>query len=314
MSDTPKSQIGAALDAPIPDVVAPIVGYRAWKWDTQGLHSLRGIDWPAGGHVTAECLASKFNWLSQRAYHAATNWGDGEADPPTRCNNSPSDPVPDDQPDLIHGEYGCGLYAYATLEDAWKNLHADSPNTTIIGEVELWGKVWPHEKGYRAEHARVKALYRTPNDDGKNVVEIADVLADHYGVEVKDMPLGQDQRVALEIEANDERHTRWMASYGSLFGNFGVIGGNQQLGGIASATHSTTSGVFAYPATLVSHDDDWEPEHLWKTKLVLLWLLAILALPFATTVVLGGWWGLAINFPVGVATGIHTGRTIWRNT
>jgi hypothetical protein len=70
---------------------------------------------------------------------------------------------------------GCGVYAYNEFERVLKSpLPSPLSSQIAVGEVYLWGQVYEYEHGYRAEFARVKALY------GSNL--IAQSLARIYGV------------------------------------------------------------------------------------------------------------------------------------
>lgn len=57
----------------------------------------------------------------------------------------------------------CGIYSHKTYEQAKKLVYYTSdkvsriPNT-VLGQVILWGDVYEHEKGYRAEYARIESL------------------------------------------------------------------------------------------------------------------------------------------------------------
>jgi len=49
---------------------------------------------------------------------------------------------------------GCGLHAYKTMERAKSEYHSLS-YSMAYGEVALWGEVYEHEWGYRAQYAKV---------------------------------------------------------------------------------------------------------------------------------------------------------------
>jgi hypothetical protein len=48
----------------------------------------------------------------------------------------------------------CGYYAYRSQQDAEHHQQGH-----VLGHVEMWGRIVQHERGYRAEHMRVKELY-----------------------------------------------------------------------------------------------------------------------------------------------------------
>lgn len=73
----------------------------------------------------------------------------------------------------------CGIYAYRSSHE--DELLPWLGNQQVIGEVALWGKVRIHERGYRAEWAKIKAIYTrsTLDDDQKSLRRRA---AETYGV------------------------------------------------------------------------------------------------------------------------------------
>lgn len=224
-----SDQIGEALEQPIPDVIEPIIGYRSWMWDDQGLHSQRDTDWRPGVVLKAECKSVIAMGGKVRLASTPTGQVEVKVDPPANpCATSPSDPWkpspeaeaercviatdPDhvplhDQKDPLHGEFGCGIYAYSTIEDAWANLHRISMTRFVLGEVQLWGRVWPHEHGYRAEFAKPVALYRPTRAYRPTIFgDPIDALAAHYRLEVKDLPLSEDERRRIAEKADEKYH------------------------------------------------------------------------------------------------------------
>jgi Bacterial regulatory proteins, luxR family len=119
----------------IPDGIRPIVGYRMWsyvltKWGSR-LHSLTcaGINscpWEgaARGWVVASCTRNRA--------HAA---------PAEHCT--------------------CGVYAVTTIPEMLRHgvpFERGDGVGTLMGRVELAGKIIEHENGYRAERARIAEL------------------------------------------------------------------------------------------------------------------------------------------------------------
>lgn len=59
---------------------------------------------------------------------------------------------------------GCGIYAMKTLDDltalAYRKAEAvDKDFMQVIARLNLWGRVYLHSKGYRAQKARIRELY-----------------------------------------------------------------------------------------------------------------------------------------------------------
>jgi hypothetical protein len=105
---------------------------------------------------------------------------------------------PTDPRDNVFHPYGsgCGIYAYKTLEDvAWdwplqgiyhRRGILPASVTELFGvwaEVSLWGKVFEHGRGYRAEFARVEALFSIKGA-GTLGPDMLEMIADYNGVPV----------------------------------------------------------------------------------------------------------------------------------
>ena len=113
---------------PVPDAIEPIRAWRVWAGSAMGdgtveLRSLtdaaRRTHWPVGEALHARCM---------RGRHPA---------PSAECS--------------------CGIYAHRSRGAAL--AHARATPGSIVGEVELWGRVIEHEHGYRSEYARIRTLW-----------------------------------------------------------------------------------------------------------------------------------------------------------
>jgi hypothetical protein len=138
-----------------PDLIEPIVGYRAWRFTT----SERAVQLlPVT--LIADDLGDENPWEGAwsvwvRASCLARDEGTHLA-PDEGCS--------------------CGFYATATPDAAayfTAMIHGrpyaddtDVSNGVVIGRVELAGKVIEHETGYRAERARIAELIPTTTDGG----------------------------------------------------------------------------------------------------------------------------------------------------
>jgi hypothetical protein len=72
----------------------------------------------------------------------------------------------------------CGIHAWD--RPRWSpNAHMGS-DTVVAGEVRLWGEVHIHEHGYRAEHAKIAALFTGDylSDTNRKRIEIASLTYD----------------------------------------------------------------------------------------------------------------------------------------
>ncbi|HEY1660108.1 MAG TPA: hypothetical protein VGG14_17285 [Candidatus Sulfotelmatobacter sp.] len=109
----------------VPDYISPIVAYRAWQLDANGLRSLSGEPWRPGQPLAAACRAS----VSRTTHHVHDA-------PQMNCT--------------------CGVYAAKSHADLRTAGYA---GFGIHGEVYLWGIVVEHELGWRAQYACPKNFF-----------------------------------------------------------------------------------------------------------------------------------------------------------
>lgn len=115
--------------AKMPDLVQPIVAWRAWKvgYAPDGKPQLEALGvsgvWPVKQPMSATCGAS-----CVMPKHAAPCKG---------CS--------------------CGMWAFKTRDTLLEA--ADGYGPVVLGEVYLWGKVVETESGYRAQYAYPKELW-----------------------------------------------------------------------------------------------------------------------------------------------------------
>jgi len=109
----------------VPDYISPVVAYRAWQLDANGLRSLSGEPWHPSRPLAASCRAS----VRRTAHHFH------EA-PEMNCT--------------------CGIYAAKSHADLRTAGYA---GFGIHGEVYLWGTVVEHELGWRAQYACPKNFF-----------------------------------------------------------------------------------------------------------------------------------------------------------
>lgn len=186
--------IGDSEEVEIPDLVEPIVAWRCFKVAgdsvTKYLASNNGTVWPPNGtgkrpqhdadFITATCTSL----ITKRIlFESRPSAYDRPLDHPIPCPPSMA---------ADHAGMGCGIYAFKDLEDMavefplWGMIQSGSfaglSEITIWGQVELWGKVYDHEKGYRAQHARIHKLFWVP---GYGLPRTAvEEMGENYGVPV----------------------------------------------------------------------------------------------------------------------------------
>jgi hypothetical protein len=111
-------------------IIEPVVGWRAWliraaaKIEHRQVTALwqQGIVWPSGQRLQAICTTGP-----RLAGH----------DDPAPCRH-----------------HTCGIYAWKQPDDVYV-----STRSTIIGEVNLWGRIIECRRGYRAQYAYPRRLY-----------------------------------------------------------------------------------------------------------------------------------------------------------
>jgi hypothetical protein len=141
-------------DVRIPDGIEPITAFRVWRGDLfLRLHSLNNeTQWEPGEWASAHCPRSRHD-------------------------------APDE-------DCTCGLYAAKDIDLALvlaagvltSTSPGDSmPATAIVGKVQLAGKVIEHDRGYRAECARVVEILPI---EGRS--RLTESLAERFGVPVGD--------------------------------------------------------------------------------------------------------------------------------
>ena len=116
-----------------PDLVEPVIGFRAWRVIAERLTSpYIPVRWE-GRLMHAECYPANRNLVFGRGWLAEPH-----TSPDPRCR--------------------CGIYAYHRPHQApyvgefeW-----------VTGVVSLWGRMEVHHEGLRAQHARIEALAVQP--------------------------------------------------------------------------------------------------------------------------------------------------------
>lgn len=137
-----------------PDLIEPIVGYRAWR------------------SIASERAVRLFPITAADDDLGVSEW-EGAWSGWVRASCPTRDEVAHLAPDE---GCSCGFYAMKTPDAvAWFTASnhvrpyvedSDGVNGVVFGRVELAGKVIEHETGYRAERARIAELIPTTTDGG----------------------------------------------------------------------------------------------------------------------------------------------------
>lgn len=181
-----------------PDLIGPVVAYRAWRVQDDFLRSMAwwGIDYPPNTEMHARCIGLR-------------SLGCDAPGPACRC----------------------GIYVMHTLDDllaeptqiaaikrtsGWRYGVAAQP--AIAGEVEVWGRSERYKRGRRVEWCRIRSLYAEPLEGTVDVGEVAE----RYGVPLLDDPEGKIAAWKAEPPPNPQRFTTVRYS-GQRFSSGGYI-------------------------------------------------------------------------------------------
>jgi hypothetical protein len=186
----PHARYGVDLSK-VPDTyIEPFVAYRAWNWNAEGITSLNGALWTPKVAFEATCHYSA-DLCSMRAAAigsvAAEFW------------KSKSHQVPD--PSCT-----CGMYAGINMQHL---LGVGYIQRGIHGEVALWGRLYRHTLGWRAQFAYPKFFIVPANMIPFRIDEAQERLAALIEFDV-DIYL-QPER---EARVGQERIPLWMRDYG----------------------------------------------------------------------------------------------------
>jgi hypothetical protein len=150
----------------VPDGIEPISAYRAWSYVMQGS---RAKLFPLGSFAG---LTAPSPWDG-----AETGWV------VATCSMADDDPagVPDEG-------CTCGFYAVKTLPmllrmfgQHWDpSFEFEAVLGSILGRIELAGKIIEHDRGYRAERARIAELIPCEGQQ-ESAGRLASLLALHLG-------------------------------------------------------------------------------------------------------------------------------------
>jgi len=153
------------IPEPAPDLIGPVVGFRAWRLvDGRLLSPYIPCRWE-GRTMHAEC------WPANRSLTKGRGW-----------LNEPH-PVP-------HADCQCGIYAYH--QPGARSYYGEFE--WVEGVVTAWGRIVTHRDGLRAEHARIETLALPADPRRRTRIE---AVAARFGVPVvESVELGAAAAVA----------------------------------------------------------------------------------------------------------------------
>jgi hypothetical protein len=143
--------VGAVIGKELELRVGPLMGWRCWR--------IAGPpEAPLSEVVPLRLLSVNHEEMQ---YPGDRGWATAD------CSRTPGHPGnPTIRPHSAPGEEcSCGFYAYNTYTAALQHA-VGTPGPSVVGSIELSGRVLVHELGYRAERARVvKVAFPNPRVD-----------------------------------------------------------------------------------------------------------------------------------------------------
>lgn len=185
-----------ALEAP-PVLYTPdfFTGYRAWQiirtWLPDEMLSF-------AQHLEAVEGGARVAWDTQppaRLGSAGHVWREYER---AEAQCGAGHVAPCSSPCRTYG-HGCGWYAWQDPADLYADTHFQrerGEDRLAYGEVALWGRVWEHGKGYRAQYAYPQVLWLPQDDETVRALQplqqpdhAVHELAERYGIAVVEAPV-----------------------------------------------------------------------------------------------------------------------------
>jgi hypothetical protein len=185
----PQARYGVD-SARVPDYVEPFTAYRAWNWTAEGVTSLNGEMWTPKQAFEATCHYRE-DWKNMLA--ACTT------EQTRKFWQAKEHCVPD-------SKCTCGMYAGINMKHL---IDINYVQRGIHGEVSLWGRLYRHTLGWRAQFAYPKFFVLPANMVPFRVDEAQQRLAMLVEFDV-DIYL-QPKR---EARVGQERIPLWVRDYG----------------------------------------------------------------------------------------------------
>jgi hypothetical protein len=186
----PHARYGVDL-AQMPDTyIEPFTAYRSWNWKKEGVTSLNGVLWTPKQAFEATCHYHD-DWKSMLA--------SANSEQARKFWKSKEHHVPDDS-------CTCGMYAGINMQHM---IDINYVNRGIHGEVHLWGRLYRHTLGWRAQYAYPKYFVVPANKVPFKFEEAQKRLAMLVEFDV-DIYLQPDK----EARAGQERIPLWMKDFG----------------------------------------------------------------------------------------------------
>jgi len=186
----PHAKYGVDLSK-VPDTyIEPFTAYRAWNWTTEGVTSLNGKLWTP--KVAFEATCPRAHDLRSMQAACSSESAKGFWDKQTHQVPEPS--------------CTCGMYAGINMQHL---IDISYIQRGIHGEVHLWGRLFRHTLGWRAQYAYPKFFVVPANMIPLNMTEAKRRLDALTEFDV-DIYLQPDTEVTLK----SEKIPLWVNDYG----------------------------------------------------------------------------------------------------
>jgi hypothetical protein len=163
----------------MPDYVEPFTAYRAWQWDADGVKSLNSVLWEPRVAFVAKCQHATFGTIAAACPELH----------PVPCENCT-----------------CGMYAAINFQHL---IDIDYATRGIHGEVSLWGRLYKHTLGWRAQYAYPKHFIVPPSMVPWGMAEMDERLKQLIAFDV-DIYLQVEETPAV----GGEKIPLWVKDYG----------------------------------------------------------------------------------------------------
>ena len=186
----PHAQYGVDLDKMPDTYIEPFTAYRAWNWDADGVTSLNNSPWTPKQAFEAVCPHTS----DLRSMQAA-------------CNSPESEAFWQKQSHLVpEPSCTCGRYAGINMQHL---IDIGYIQRGIHGEVHLWGRLYRHTLGWRAQFAYPKYFIVPMNMIPLNMNEAKTRLDSltEFGVDIYLQP-------DVEVTIKSEKIPLWVSDYG----------------------------------------------------------------------------------------------------
>jgi hypothetical protein len=174
----------------VPDYVEPFVGYRAWNWTAEGVTSLSGSPWMPKVAFDATCRQAD----DLRSMQAAALTPSAKEYWQSQAHHVP------------YLSCTCGVYAGINMQHL---IDINYIRRGIHGEVWLWGRLYRHTLGWRAQYAYPKFFVVPANIVPFDLTVAQQSLARLAEFEV-DIYLQPDK----EARVGGERIPLWVKDFG----------------------------------------------------------------------------------------------------